>query len=226
LFKISFNKFYFKLLKVYFNNSNQYEDDDNERERLIKKSNNNISEKPKKQTLALLMIVLANFIYNFGTMGISDIFNLYIMNAPFCFDSVQISHFTVFSIGASLLVSLLISKFIHINDILICIFSVASYFGSLFCYIFGNSTYYIYIGSLVNAPSALEYFYARSIISKSVDKSEVSDALSLILIVDTVITVVASIVFQLLYSKIVASGVMFLFWLSSAAVLLALICHM
>lgn len=170
--------------------------------------------------------MFANFIYVFGTVGIGSIFTLFIMNAPYCFDSIQISNFSVFSTVVSLLVSLLISKFVRVNDLIICILATASYFAAVFCYIFGGTTYDIYLASVIGSPAGLEYGYVRSIVSKSVERDEVGDALSLILIIDTFIGVAASIIFQILYSQIVAKGASFLFSFSNGFILIALICHM
>jgi len=65
----------------------------------------------------------------------------------------------------------------------------------------------------------------RSIVSKSVEKHEVSDALSFILIIDTFIAVVSTIIFPILYSKVVSSGIAILFKVSNAFILAALILH-
>lgn len=182
--------------------------------------------KLSKQTFVLLLIVFANFVYNFGTIGIGSIFTLFIMNAPYCFDSVQISNYSVFSTVISLFMSLFVSKFIKINDVLICILSVGSYFASVLCYIYGNSIYHIYLGAIIASIAGLEYGYVRSIVSKSVEKNEVADALSLILIVDTFIAVVSSVIFPVLYSSIVSKGIGILFSFSNGFVLMAFICHM
>jgi Mg2+ and Co2+ transporter CorA len=207
--------------KVYFSKRETRRYDDNENEPLL-------SEQPSsrsKQTFVLLLIVFANFVYNFGTIGIGSIFTLFIMNAPFCFDSIDISNFSVFSTVLSLVVSLFVSKFIKVSDLLICIVSVASFFGSVFCYIYGGNSFYVYLGAGISSLAGLEYGYVRSIISKSVDKKEVADALSLILIVDTVIAVVSSIVFPIFYSKTVSKGIGLLFGFSNGFILIALICH-
>lgn len=99
-----------------------------------------------KQSFVLLMIVYANFLYNFGTNGIGSIFTLFVMNAPYCFDSVQISNYSVFSTIVSLVASLVVSKFVKINDVLICFLSVMSYFVSVMLYVYGNSIFYLYVG--------------------------------------------------------------------------------
>lgn len=215
--------------KVYFSKRKSSQtsryDDNNESEPLL---NEQTSEQPSshnKQTFVLLLIVFANFVYNFGTIGIGSIFTLFIMNAPFCFDSIDISNFSVFSTVLSLVVSLFVSKFIKVSDLLICIVSVASFFGSVFCYIYGGNSFYVYLGAGISSLAGLEYGYVRSIISKSVDKKEVADALSLILIVDTVIAVVSSIVFPIFYSKTVSKGIGLLFGFSNGFILIALICH-
>ena len=179
-----------------------------------------------KQTFVLLLIVFANFIYCFGTLGIGSIFTLFLMNTPYCFDSVQISNYSVYSTIVSLVASLLVSRFLKVNDLIICILSVLSYFVSVLCYIFGNTTSYLYLGASIASISGLEYGYIRSIVSKSVEKDEVADALSLILIVDTFIAVVSNVLFPILYSSIVSKGISILFAFSNGFVLIALICHM
>ena len=170
--------------------------------------------------------MFANFVYNFGTIGIGSIFTLYIMNAPFCFDSIAISTYSIFATLVSLVMSLLVSKFLKINDVLICIASVGSFFASVFCYIYGLTPFYIYLGSVIGSISSLEFGYARSIISKSMSKSEVSDALSLLLIIDTFIAVVGATVFPILYSRMVSTGLTGLFVFSNLFVLIALVLHM
>ena len=74
--------------------------------------------------------------------------------------------------------------------------------------------------------SGLEYGYVRSIVSKSVEKHEVSDALSLILIVDTIVAVFAMSLFPVLYSNVVSKGISILFSFSNGFILITLICHM
>lgn len=189
-------------------------------------NNNNDRINNQKQTFSLLLLVVANLIYVFATMGLGSIFTLFIMNAPFCFDSIQISNFSVFSTILSLFVSLLISKFIRVNDIIICILSTISQFASVFCYIYAKDPYYIFLGSAIASPAGLEYGYVRSIVSKSVARHEVADALSLILIVDTIVGVAASVIFQVLYASVVSTGLTSLFAFSNGFVLMAVICHM
>ncbi len=58
--------------------------------------------KPTKQSGVLLLVVFVNFVYVFATQGIASIFTLYIMNAPYCFDSVDISQFSIFTTVVSL----------------------------------------------------------------------------------------------------------------------------
>jgi hypothetical protein len=84
---------------------------------------------------------------------------------------------------------------------------------------------FIILGAAVSSIAGLEYGYVRSIVSKSVDKSEIADALSLILIVDTIIAVVASVVFQVFYAHIVSQGVAVLFYFSGAFILATLVIH-
>lgn len=222
----------FNCVKVYFNEKTcdkdalvtpaSKEEDDSETFLLLSKSRRSY----KKQTWVLLTIVLANFIYNFGTNGIGSIFTLFIMNSPFCFDSIEISKYQVFSTLVSLTFSLIVSKFIRVNDLIICCLSVLSYFGSVFFYIYGNSVIYIYAGALVSSIAGLQYTYARSIVSKSVEKSEVSDALCLILIVDTFIGVLSIIIFPIIYSKLVTNSVATIFWFSNFFILLTFILNL
>lgn len=160
----------FKSYEVYFNNNNNNTDSSslskaeshgrdeedvdqnvNETSSLLERSNTSTrpsSTPVEKQTLALFLIIFANFIYNFGTNGISSIFTLFIMNAPYCFDSIAISHYSIFSTVFALVMSLFVSKFIRVNEVIICIISVASYFASVFCYIYGTDVNYIYLGNL------------------------------------------------------------------------------
>ena len=119
-----------------------------------------------------------------------------------------------------------VSKFVRINDMLINVFSCASYFASIFCYVYGDSKFYIYLGSAVASVSGLHYGYARSIVSKSMAKHEVSDALSLIIIVDTFISVVSVIVFPMFYSSIVSQGINVIFIFSNGFILLALLLNL
>jgi hypothetical protein len=77
--------------------------------------------------------------------------------------------------------------------------------------------------------TGLELAYVRSIITKSMSRDEVADALSLIVIVDTVTGVGAQILFQSLYSTLVAtkdSKITSLFILAISFVLLTIVCHM
>jgi hypothetical protein len=221
--------------KVYFSKENERCARENKRDALTDAEDhenqsllpsNPENQRLSKQTFVLLLIVFANFIYNFGTVGIGSIFGLFIMNTPFCFDSVQISNYTVFATLVSLFMSLMVSKFLKINDVLICILSVASYFGSVFCYIYGTTPHYIYLGAVIGSISGLEYGYVRSIVSKSVEKHEVADALSLILIVDTCIAVVSNVLFPILYSSIVSNGIGILLAFSNGFILMAMIFHM
>jgi hypothetical protein len=209
-------------IKVYFSN-NTTGSKSEETETLINEET--VVIEPPKQTCVLFSIVFANFVYNFGTIGISSIFTLYIMNKPFCFDSIDISNYTIFATVVSLVASLFVSKFIKVNDLLICIASVGSYFASVFCYIYGSNWHFIYLGSLVQSICSLEFGYVRSIVSKSMTKTEVSDAFSLMLIVDTFVSVLAAILFPIIYSKMVAGGLTNLFIFSNGFILIALLFH-
>ena len=127
--------------RAYFNHSSK--EDDETDPLLIRRK---LATSPPKQTGVLFLIVFANFVFCFGAIGVSSIFNLYLMNKPFCFDSVQISNYTVFVTVTSLFMTLVVSKFVKVSDLLICIVSLGSYFASIFCYIFGDSVNYIYLG--------------------------------------------------------------------------------
>ncbi len=177
----------FKSYQVYFNNKNitnqpslsqeqqnsrdrDEEDIDqnvNETSSLLERSNTSTAASPthvEKQTLVLFLIIMANFIYVFGTNGISSIFTLFIMNAPYCFDSIAISHYSIFSTVFALFMSLFVSKFIRVNDVIICIISVGSYFASVFCYIYGSDVNYIYLGNLfyfLPSPPGFFLYYFR-----------------------------------------------------------------
>lgn len=223
----------FNCFKVYFNQKPpndkdtiitpaSKEDDDSETFALL----SNTKRAYKKQTWVLLTIVLANFLYNFGTNGIGSIFTLFIMNWPYCFDPIEISKYQVFSTLVSLIFSMIVSKFIRVNDLIICCLSVLSFFGSVFFYIYGNSAIYIYAGALVSSIAGLQYTYARSIVSKSVSKTEVSDALCLILIVDTFIGVISIIIFPVIYSKLVSTSVVAIFWFSNLFVFLTFLLNL
>lgn len=180
----------------------------------------------KKQTKVLFLIIFANFIYYFGTVGLASIFTLYLMNAPFCFDSIEISNYTVFSTVVSLVMCLFVSKYVPINDLLVCILSAGSFFVSVFFYIFGTSVFDIYLGALISSVANLEFGYVKSIVSKSVEKHEVADALSLILIVDTFMAVFSMILFPILYAKFVSQGIQILFIFANVFVFITILCHM
>jgi hypothetical protein len=109
----------------------------------------------KKKTFVLLLIVFANLVYVFATYGVGSIFTLFIMNAPFCYDSVLISKFSVFATEKVLykptvcfidIASFGVSKFFNFNDLLICLVSFASYFSSLLFYMFGNKILHVFLG--------------------------------------------------------------------------------
>jgi hypothetical protein len=129
--------------KVYFSHTDA---DDDEQSRLL--LNNVVWDKrrtKKKQTFVLLLIVFANLVYVFAASGVGSIFTLFIMNAPYCFDSVLISKFSVFATVVSLIASFGVSKFFKVNDLLICLVSVASYFSSLLFYMFGNKILHVFL---------------------------------------------------------------------------------
>ena len=197
-----------------------------ERSPLLGNSEQKQKKVSTKQTLALILVVLANFVYCFGINGIYSVFTLFIMNAPFCFGPIEISQYSVFSTVVSLVVSLLVSRFLKINEVLICALSVASCFISVFCFIYGNSEFYIYLASVISSINTLSFSYVRSIVSKSVDKSKVSDAFSSILIVDTSVGVLSSIIYPILYAKFVSTGLGLFFAFSGGFVLIALVINM
>ena len=89
-------------LTVYFNTKPDLSaaNSNNETQHLLADETNN--NEFKKQTFVLLLVVFTNFIFVFGTQGISSIFTLYIMNAPYCFDSIQISEYSIFTTLVSL----------------------------------------------------------------------------------------------------------------------------
>ena len=181
---------------------------------------------PRRQAFIIMNIVLANFVYNLSGAGLGAIFTLFIMNEPYCFDSIDISNYTLFSTVVSLVMSLLVSKCFRVNDLLICILSVLSHFASIFCYIFGETNYYIYLGSIISSIAGLEYGYVRSIVSKSFSKQQVPDALSLIVTVDTFINVVSVIVFPIMYAKLVSTNVKIIFYIINAVNLVVLFLHL
>jgi MFS family permease len=148
--KRTFNSF-----KVYFKERVKVEDRaaENEEQSALLLSNSSGGggvgrTQPPKQTFVLLLIVFANFVYCFAASGIGSIFTLFIMNAPFCFNAVQISQFSVFATIVSLSVSFFVSKFVRVNDLLICLVSVASYFAALLCYIYGNTIFHVYLSKM------------------------------------------------------------------------------
>lgn len=99
-----------------------------------------------RQRLVMILVVTANLIYNGGAGGIGAIFTLYLLNTPFCWDSIHLSVYSVYATIVGFSTALIVSKFIKINDILICIASSISYFASLFVYAFASQTRDIYIG--------------------------------------------------------------------------------
>ena len=80
---------------------------------------------------------------------------------------------------------------------------------------FLTNAFFYYLAAIISSIAGLEFGYIRSVISKSVDKKEVSDALSFILIVDTFIAVVSTIVYPILYSFVVSMGIKYLFMFSN-----------
>lgn len=99
-----------------------------------------------RQRSVIVLVIVANLIYCGACTGIGSIFTLYLMNVPFCWDSVYISSYAVFSTVTQVVSVLFVSKLIQINDILICIASCFSNFVSLFVYASASKTLDIYIG--------------------------------------------------------------------------------
>jgi hypothetical protein len=178
-----------------------------------------------RQRYVIVLVVIANLIYCGGAAGIVSIFTLYIMNEPFCWDSVNISMFTVYSTVISFVLSLFVSRFIRVSDILICIISAASHLSSLILYVFATSSFFVYLGSTTAALSGLEFGYVRSLVSKLVTKHEVTDALTFIACVDTFTGVLASIIFPLLYARFVDYKIQILFYIGAGIVSITIILH-
>ena len=102
-----------------------------------------------RQRLVINLVIFANLIYCLAGGGIGSIFTLYIMNTPFCWDSVHISYFSVYSTLVHFISSLIVTRFIKVNDILICICSALSYVTALVLYAVATDSMGIYIGKLI-----------------------------------------------------------------------------
>jgi hypothetical protein len=178
-----------------------------------------------RQRSVLILVVVANMIYCFVANGIGSIFSLYIMNAPFCWDPIEISTFSLFNTVLNLFLSLMISKFCKVNDILIMITSAFTYFFSLIIYGYAKTSVLLYVAAGVSAISGLEFGYTRSIVSKLVTNYEISDALTLISVVDTTTAVMASIMVPYIYGKMVSDLVSFIFFWLAGIVLVTISLH-
>ena len=139
----------------------------------------------KKQSFVLLLIVAANVLFSFvinGASIVSSIFQLFVMNYPFCFDSVGLSSFTTFATIASIVACFVVSKLLRVNDLIVATLAICSLLGSYLCYIFGKTTSLIYAGAAISSISTLEFSYVKSAISKNMHPSEIADAFSLSII--------------------------------------------
>ena len=101
-----------------------------------------------RQRFVIILVVVANLIYCLASGGISSIFTLFIMNTPFCWDSVHISTFSAYTTVVHLISSLIITRFVRINDILLCIASALSHLTSLVLYGFAINSLGVYAGKL------------------------------------------------------------------------------
>jgi hypothetical protein len=189
-------------------------------------SNSSIGIDKPRQYVVLILLVVANLIYCFGANGVGSIFTLYTMNIPFNWGSIEISTFTFYNTLLSLFLSLVVSKFLKIDDIIICFLSAFSYFISLFIFGFATTSAYIYLGAGVSAISGLEFGYVRSIVSKLVTKYEVADALTLITVVDTFAAVVASIILPYIYSNYVSTMNRLIFFIVAPFIATTCILHL
>jgi MFS transporter, PCFT/HCP family, solute carrier family 46, member 3 len=178
------------------------------------------------QYIVLILLVIANLIYCFGVNGVGSIFTLYTMNIPFYWDSIAISTYTFYNTALSLFLSLIVSKLLKINDIIICFLSAFSYFISLFIFGFATTSFHIYLGAGISAISGLEFAYVRSIVSKLVTKYEIADALTIITVVDTIAAVIASIMFPYIYSNYVSSMNALIFLIVAPFVAITCILHL
>ena len=179
-----------------------------------------------RQRCVIIFVVIANLVYCAAGAGVNSIFTLFIMNTPFCWDSVHISTFTLYTTIIHFISSVLVSRFLRVNDILTCIASAASYFATLFLYAFATNSLGIYIGSTAAAISGLEFGLARSFVSKLVTKHEVADALTFIACVDTLTSVMATIIFPFIYEKLVDSHLNILFFIAACFTLITITFHL
>lgn len=178
-----------------------------------------------RQRAVLILVVVANMIYCFAANGIGSIFSLYVMNAPFCWDPIEISAFSLYNTVLNLFLSLLISKFCRVHDILICISSAFTNLVSLVVYGYAKTSVMVYAAAGISAIAGLEFSYARSIVSKLVTKYEISDAFTLISVVDTTTAVMANILVPYIYGKMVSDLVSFIFFWLAGIILVTISLH-
>jgi hypothetical protein len=100
----------------------------------------------RRQRAILILLVSANVVYIFGSAGIASIFTLFLMNAPLCWDSIYISVFNVYSTVTSLVCSLIVSRYLRVNEIAICIVSILTNMVSSVMYGFTKDLVGVYIG--------------------------------------------------------------------------------
>ena len=188
-------KHYLNCIKVYFTSytSVPQDDPDGDKEDNHKDGEYNLVDEAapllpkasvtvKKQSHVLILIVFANEIFKFistGTSTTAGVFQLFIINNPFCFDSVDISYFNAYTTILSIVACFVVARFVRLPDLAICIMAVSSQMFAFLFFIFGKTTVFIYIGSAVSSIYILQFGYVQSIISKSMHKSEISDALAL-----------------------------------------------
>jgi hypothetical protein len=143
--KNSFNVLIRKNHPIIVNSNN----DDVDRQPLINDTGQNELKEcgSVRQRSVINLVIVANLIYCLAGGGIGSIFTLYIMNTPFCWDSVHISYFSVYTTVVHFISSLIATRFIKVNDILICISSALSYVTALVIYAFAKNSSGIYIGN-------------------------------------------------------------------------------
>ena len=167
---------YLRCFRVFFNFSELATTvQNNETQPLLPTVQENVAKKP---TCILMMIVCASAILCLVQNGATSVFGLFLMDYPLCFDSLGRSHYALFSTAVSVVLCLLVSKFLRVTDLLICMMAVGTYGISFLFFIYGKRVEYVYIGAAVSSLVGLQYGFAKSAVSKSMIKSEVADALS------------------------------------------------
>ena len=171
-----------KIVTIYFTPLELNNLDDEGQETIAKGDQESLLPKKtstrKKNTFALFTMIGANSIVCFVQSGTKSIFTLFLMDYPLCFDSIARSNYSIFSQAVSIVLSSLVSKLLRINDMLICMLAVGTYATSFLCLVFGKSTLYIYICSILASLVGLQYGFVKSAVSKSMNSHEVADALS------------------------------------------------